>query len=452
MRSQSSKHDTFPIGKNILRAILIFFISFVFLNNCFAQSGWFYQPLPYDGQIQDLKFFDANMGIIAMVNPNLILRTTNGGYNWQAILSNQYVLGFDIIDSISVYGRGSNFNDNGMIYRSYNRGTSWDSLLIPNAWNTYGISFVNRDTGWVGGSAGGLPYLWRTTNRGVNWIVQSDNTGRGRVFFLKNKVNGEYMGWAMDAAEVWKTTTSGGNWFRVMDAGFSGQLYFLDENTGFAATGDNMKKTTNGGLNWNAYYMPTGYNLLIRTLNKFKLINKDTIYGTGGLRNFGEFSRGIIWVSTNGGVNWGFQQPDTSIHRGKYGGIDFANKDTGFCDFIRTNDGGGTIIITGINSGITEKPDIFKLEQNYPNPFNSSTRIDFSVSIPSYVSLAVYDITGKEVVRIYNNEYFLAGNYFAGIDVGKMKLSSGIYVYRMTVTDSKQNNVFIKSRKLVYMK
>ncbi|MCX6161189.1 MAG: T9SS type A sorting domain-containing protein, partial [Ignavibacteriae bacterium] len=97
-------------------------------------------------------------------------------------------------------------------------------------------------------------------------------------------------------------------------------------------------------------------------------------------------------------------------------------------------------------------PDIFKLEQNYPNPFNSSTRIDFSVSIPSYVSLAVYDITGKEVVRIYNNEYFLAGNYFAGIDIGKMKLSSGIYVYRMTVMDSKRNNVFIKSRKLVYMK
>ena len=452
MRSQSSKHDIFPIGKNILRAILIFFISFVFLNNCFAQSGWFYQPLPYDGQIQDLKFFDANMGIIAMVNPNLILRTTNGGYNWQAILSNQYVLGFDIIDSISVYGRGSNFNDNGMIYRSYNRGTSWDSLLIPNAWNTYGISFVNRDTGWVGGSAGGLPYLWRTTNRGVNWIVQSDNTGRGRVFFLKNKVNGEYMGWAMDAAEVWKTTTSGGNWFRVMDAGFSGQLYFLDENTGFAATGDNMKKSTNGGLNWNAYYMPTNNGILFNVMNKFKVIYKDTIFGDYGVRTFSNGqNRGIIWVSTNGGVNWGFQQPDTSIQR-RFSGIDFYNKDTGWSTFIRTNDGGGQVIITGINSSITEKPDIFKLEQNYPNPFNSSTRIDFSVSIPSYVSLAVYDITGKEVVRIYNNEYFLAGNYFAGIDVGKMKLSSGIYVYRMTVTDSKQNNVFIKSRKLVYMK
>ncbi|MCX6160247.1 MAG: T9SS type A sorting domain-containing protein, partial [Ignavibacteriae bacterium] len=315
-----------------------------------------------------------------------------------------------------------------------------------------GISFVNRDTGWVGGTAGGVPYLWRTTNRGVNWIVQSGNTGFGRVFFLRNKLNGEYIGWSQNYEEVWKTTTSGINWFRVMDVGYSSQLYFLDEKTGFAATGDNMKKTTNGGLNWNAYYMPTNNGILFNVMNKFKVIYKDTIFGDYGVRTFSNGqNRGIIWVSTNGGVNWGFQQPDTSIQR-RFSGIDFYNKDTGWSTFIRTNDGGGQVIITGINSGITEKPDIFKLEQNYPNPFNSSTRIDFSVSIPSYVSLAVYDITGKEVVRIYNNEYFLAGNYFAGIDVGKMKLSSGIYVYRMTVTDSKQNNVFIKSRKLVYMK
>jgi hypothetical protein len=389
-----------------------------------------------------------------MWSPNLIFRTTNGGYNWTTVYSTgRPAFELCLIDSMAVYVTSTTSSEYGMMLRSYNRGATWDSLPVANSWTANGISFVNRDTGWVGGTAGGVPYLWRTTNRGVNWIVQSGNTGFGRVFFLRNKLNGEYIGWSQNYEEVWKTTTSGGNWFRVMDVSANcSQLYFIDENTGFAATGDNMKKTTNGGLNWNAYYMPTGYNLLIRTLNKFKLINKDTIYGTGGLRNFGEFSRGIIWVSTNGGVNWGFQQPDTSIHRGKYGGIDFANKDTGFCDFIRTNDGGGTIIITGINSGITEKPDIFKLEQNYPNPFNSSTRIDFSVSIPSYVSLAVYDITGKEVVRIYNSEYFLAGNYFIGIDVSKMKLSSGIYVYRMTVTDSKQNNVFIKSRKLVYMK
>ena len=162
--------------------------------------------------------------------------------------------------------------------------------------------------------------------------------------------------------------------------------------------------------------------------------------------------RGIIWISTNGGVNWGFQQPDTSIHQGKYYGIEFANKDTGWSSWIRTNDGGGPIIISGINNHVTNKPELFILEQNYPNPFNSSTRINFSISKPSFISLTIYDITGKEILKVYNNEFFTAGNYYAGIDIGKMSLSSGVYIYRMWASDIKSNNVFEQSRKLVYIK
>ena len=97
-------------------------------------------------------------------------------------------------------------------------------------------------------------------------------------------------------------------------------------------------------------------------------------------------------------------------------------------------------------------PGVFKLEQNYPNPFNSSTRIDFSVSVQSSVTIIVSDITGKDILRIFDNEHFNAGNYYAAIDISKMNLASGVYMYRMIVTDAKQNNVFLKSRKFVYMK
>jgi len=425
-----------------------------FLNNCFAQSGWFYQPLPVSGQIRDFRFIDENIGLVAMTGPLYLLRTTNGGYNWQTVLSGQYISQFDIIDNICVYARGGNSNAYGMIYRSYDCGATWDSLPVANSWTCNGISFVNRDTGWVGGSAGGLPYLWRTTNKGVNWTVQSDNTGRGKVFFLKNKVNGEYIGWSQDDEVIWKTTNSGLIWFQISNIGLSSQLYFIDENTGFAATNNSMKKTTNGGLNWETYYMPTAYNIFENYISTFKIINKDTIYGVGATRYWTNplRTRGIVWVSTNGGVNWGFQQPDTAFQRSKYNGIDFINKDTGFCDFIRTNNGGGPIIFTEINTNITEMPGVFKLEQNYPNPFNSSTRIDFSVSVPSSVTIIVSDITGKDILRIFDNEHFNAGNYYAAIDISKMNLASGVYMYRMIVTDAKQNNVFLKSRKFVYMK
>ncbi|MCX6160249.1 MAG: T9SS type A sorting domain-containing protein [Ignavibacteriae bacterium] len=425
-----------------------------FLTDCFAQSGWFYQPLPVSGQIRDFRFIDENIGLVAMTGPLYLLRTTNGGYNWQTVLSGQYISQFDIIDNICVYARGGNSNAYGMIYRSYDCGATWDSLLVANSWTVNGISFVNRDTGWVGGSAGGLPFLWRTTNRGVNWTVQSDNTGRGKVFFLKNKVNGEYIGWSQDDEVIWKTTNSGLIWFQISNIGLSSQLYFIDENTGFAATNNSMKKTTNGGLNWETYYMPTAYNIFENYISTFKIINKDTIYGVGATRYWTNplRTRGIVWVSTNGGVNWGFQQPDTAFQRSKYNGIDFINKDTGFCDFIRTNGGGGPIIFTEINTNITEMPGVFRLEQNYPNPFNSSTRIDFSVSVPSSVTIIVSDITGKDILRIFDNEHFNAGNYYAAIDISKMNLASGVYMYRMIVTDAKQNNVFLKSRKFVYMK
>jgi len=418
----------------------------------YSQTGWFSQPLPVTGQVQDLKFFDANTGLIALFNPNNILRTTNGGYNWYFVLITPVAWEFDIIDNNIVYAVGESYSNDGAIIRSSNRGLTWDSLPVSNALTANGISFVNKDTGWVGGSADGVPFLWKTTNAGLNWTINSSVTGRGKVFFLKYKVNGEYIGWSMDNDVMYKTTNSGLTWVQLGTLGYITQIYFIDANTGWAANGDNVRKTTNGGVDWVQNFLPTGFNLSGREITNFNVLNKDTIYGDKGYRNFGGVFRGVIWESTNGGVNWNFQQPDTSIRRFRFYGINFSNKDTGWSDWIRTNDGGGPLIITGINNQITTKPELFILEQNYPNPFNSSTRINFSISKPSYITLTVFDITGKEVLKVYNNEFFTAGNYFAGIDIGKMGLSSGVYVYRMTALDLQSKNMFTESKKLVYLK
>jgi hypothetical protein len=442
--------------RNLLYGMLttIIILILVFTQSAFPQSGWFSQPLPVTGQVQDLKFFDANTGLVAFYQSNTLIRTTNGGYNWNTILNNQVAWEFCLIDSVTVYARGSGPTVDGFLLRSTNRGATWDSLPVSNSWTVNGISFVNKDTGWVGGTAGGLPYLWRTTNAGVTWTVQSSATGQGKVFFLKNKVNGEYIGWSQEEdVNTYKTTNSGFNWFQIQNIGAVTRLQFKDQNTGYAAYFNCLKITTNGGLNWTANYLPSNDSLVFNQMNLFRFVNKDTVYGDYGSKHFGSGRfRGVIWVSTNGGVNWGYQQPDTSINRNRYSGIDFVNGNTGWSSWIRTNDGGGPIIITGINNHITTKPELFILEQNYPNPFNSSTRINFSVSKPSYISLTVYDITGKEVLKIYNNEFFTAGNYFAGIDVGKMGLSSGMYVYRMRATDINSKNVFEQSKKCVYIK
>jgi hypothetical protein len=267
-------------------------------------------------------------------------------------------------------------------------------------------------------------------------------------------VNGEYVGWSQqEDVATYKTTNSGVNWFQIQNVGAVTQLLFKDQNTGYGAYFNCLKITTNGGLNWTANYLPSNDSLVFNQINLFKFVNKDTVYGDYGSKHFGGGRfRGVIWISTNGGVNWGYQQPDTSINRNRYSGIDFANYNIGWSSWIRTNDGGGPIIITGINTQITEVPEIFTLEQNYPNPFNSSTRINFSVSEPANITLTLYDLTGKEVIKIYKGEFFMAGNYFIGLDIGKMGLSTGIYIYKMQATGIKGVTVYEQSRKCVYLK
>ncbi len=55
-------------------------------------------------------------------------------------------------------------------------------------------------------------------------------------------------------------------------------------------------------------------------------------------------------------------------------------------------------------TSIEKIPEQFSLNQNYPNPFNPSTIIHFELPEPSYVSLSVYDILGKEVAKLVDKE------------------------------------------------
>lgn len=73
-----------------------------------------------------------------------------------------------------------------------------------------------------------------------------------------------------------------------------------------------------------------------------------------------------------------------------------------------------------------ESPNTFSLEQNYPNPFNPSTNIKFSIPERSIVTLKIYDVLGKEITTMVNEEK-QAGSYTLKFD-GK-ELSSGLYFY-----------------------
>ncbi len=83
--------------------------------------------------------------------------------------------------------------------------------------------------------------------------------------------------------------------------------------------------------------------------------------------------------------------------------------------------------ITAINNK-TKAPSRFKLYQNYPNPFNPTTKIEYSIPKKSFVSLKVFDVLGREVETLVNEEK-LSGNY--EVEFNGVNLSSGIYFYEL---------------------
>lgn len=90
-----------------------------------------------------------------------------------------------------------------------------------------------------------------------------------------------------------------------------------------------------------------------------------------------------------------------------------------------------TISVERIDS---EVPASFALSQNYPNPFNPTTNIEFSLNVPANVTLQVFDITGRLVSTLVNNENMAAGTYTAtwnATNASGIPVSSGVYVYRL---------------------
>lgn len=78
-------------------------------------------------------------------------------------------------------------------------------------------------------------------------------------------------------------------------------------------------------------------------------------------------------------------------------------------------------------------PGSISLRQNFPNPFNPSTTILFNINKASRVSLKIYDILGRQVAAPVLNENFSAGNH--QVTFRANNLSSGVYVYRLSVSN-----------------
>ncbi|HJW28109.1 MAG TPA: T9SS type A sorting domain-containing protein [Saprospiraceae bacterium] len=90
-----------------------------------------------------------------------------------------------------------------------------------------------------------------------------------------------------------------------------------------------------------------------------------------------------------------------------------------------------------------ELPLSFAMEQNHPNPFNPSTVINYSLPEPVHVTLKVFDVLGKELVTLVDEDQTPG---FKSVRLDASGLTSGIYFYKL------QAGHFGAVKKLVFMK
>ena len=87
---------------------------------------------------------------------------------------------------------------------------------------------------------------------------------------------------------------------------------------------------------------------------------------------------------------------------------------------------------------------VYTLYQNYPNPFNPKTTIEYEVPEKSFVTIKIYDILGREVQTLVNNEEKVRWRYKVVFDA--TTFASGVYFYRI------QAGSFTETKKMMVLK
>jgi hypothetical protein len=110
---------------------------------------------------------------------------------------------------------------------------------------------------------------------------------------------------------------------------------------------------------------------------------------------------------------------------------------------LRQTDFDGTFEYSNEIEVVVTAPVEYALEQNYPNPFNPATQIKFSIPEAGFVKMEVYNLVGEKVATLINKEM---NSGYHTIDFNAEDISSGVYVYTLSVND------FVTSKKMILMK
>jgi hypothetical protein len=283
----------------------------------------------------------------------------------------------------------------GKLYRTVNGGSNWIRASVDSSFGSdfpiNKISFHNNLGIAVGGTFDITGVIWLSTNGGVNWSTWQYGSEPFFCFdfFGSNKVialGGDYEFGVVQA----KSYNAGSDWqYDYLNTfGIPKGLSFRTESEGWAVLSIMAQffYTLDTGNTWNILNVPD-------TSSLYDIVFTDPFHGYA--------------VGTRG-----------SVYRYNPEVIGVINN----------------------QNGIPVRNTLF---QNYPNPFNPVTTIEYYLIKPSEVRITVYDVSGKEIKKIFSG-FKQAGRHFLRFNAED--LSSGLYLYKVEAGE------YSETRKMVFLK
>jgi len=343
------------------------------------------------------------------------------GYNWKANISRCYANVTVTVSGDRNYTGGLvGFNTEAVIQDCYSRGDVSGYNYVGGLVGSHTINTLIDKCYSIGNVTGTL------------------NTG-GLVGYNNSTVTASFWNSDIEAVGIGGGTTTGatGKTTAVMktqstflDAGWSSAIWYMDagfnsgypylewqnpggsplpvELTSFTASVSGGKVT----LNWQTATEVNNYGFEIERTSP-----RPSPQGEGGEAGRGWEKIGFVAGNGNSNSPKDYSFVDKTVLSGKY--------------FYRLKqiDNDGQFEYSNIVEVDLGVPAEFSLAQNYPNPFNPSTTIKYQLPERSLVTLKLYDILGREVHTLINEDQS-PGNY--KVELNGSRFASGVYIYRIT--------------------
>ena len=423
---------------SFLTAFMLVFSCAEMSGGSTLRGGWAEVSIPSINGFK-ISFADSLHGWIVSQNGDIIY-TSDAGETWQPRHCPAEILDAELVSGHTGWVRPTApIGGDTMVYRTTDTGLSWTGLRLPAPMysGAQQVSFISESLVYVG-----LNSLWATTDAGLTWSERGSLTSVGlpNIAFFNAEIGyaGNALAGGIPGATLVKTTNGGFSWSTIesyppdyigwfrMFRFLSGRLgcYLKEIQPEIGPTEYTIVMTWNRGDSWIHFWnppYPATYTLGMTPNSLHKWLLQYT---------------GSIQRTTDGGATWQSDTlpvPITDIlydlhgHQFAFGAGRLFRYDS---------------TLTGIGQ-LPLSPTEFVLLQNYPNPFNPTTTISFTIPHSSFTILRVYDVLGREVATLMNDQ-LSAGKYERTFDASK--LASGIYVYRL------QAGTFVQTRKLAVLK